>query len=119
MKRDRNIHTIVEGVHYWRNQKNELHRLDGPAVIHIAEGWMEWYVNNKLHREDGPAHIHPRFFKSWYKHGKLHRLDGPSIVDKSGSTTYYLNGNIIVDPYIIGIMDGNPENLIYLKLKYE
>jgi hypothetical protein len=34
-----------------RNEKGELHRTDGPAVVRL-DGSREWYLNGKLHRTD-------------------------------------------------------------------
>lgn len=41
-----------EGEFWYLN--GDLHRTDGPAVIH-PDGSKEWWLNNMLHREDGPA----------------------------------------------------------------
>jgi hypothetical protein len=85
-----------------RNEKGELHNLDGPAYINadikawyingkrhredgpaIIEGdYKVWYINNKLHREDGPAVIEGDY-KVWYINGKRHREDGPAVIDKN------------------------------------
>ena len=43
-----------DGTIRYYNDKNELHREDGPA-IEWADGLKEWYKNGKRHREDGPA----------------------------------------------------------------
>lgn len=45
------------------NSKNELHRLDGPAVEWVC-GDKIWLHDGKFHRLDGPA-IHLKDFKSW------------------------------------------------------
>jgi hypothetical protein len=37
-----------------RNEKGELHRVDGPA-IEDTDGTRSWWVNGKLHRVDGHA----------------------------------------------------------------
>jgi len=52
------------------------------------------YYNDKheLHRLDGPAIIQPNGSKMWYLNGKYHRLDGPAIEHPSGRKYYYLNG---------------------------
>ena len=31
-----------------RNKESQLHREDGPAIIH-ADGRQEWYINGELH----------------------------------------------------------------------
>jgi hypothetical protein len=42
--------------HEWRdgNNKYQLHRENGPAVIH-PDGSYEWFLNGKRHRIGGPA----------------------------------------------------------------
>ncbi len=37
-----------------RNEKGELHRVDGPAVVH-ADGSCEWWVEGKRHSKWGRA----------------------------------------------------------------
>lgn len=38
----------------WKNEKGQLHRVGGPAVI--LPGWgNEWWFEGVLHRIDGPA----------------------------------------------------------------
>jgi hypothetical protein len=53
----------------WFNDKDEYHRLDGPAV-EMANGYKAWYVDDKLHRLDGPALEYASGFKEWYVDGK-------------------------------------------------
>jgi hypothetical protein len=53
----------------WYNDKEELHRLDGPA-IESANGTKEWYVDGKRHRLDGPAYESADGYKSWWVDGK-------------------------------------------------
>lgn len=48
-------HKIDEfGIKWWFNDKNQVHRLDGPAIIY-PNGTKRWYQNGLLHRLDGPA----------------------------------------------------------------
>ena len=49
------------------NEKNELHREDGPAV--------EYYTGDKL----------------WYFNGEIHRTNGPAIERADGRKFWYLN----------------------------
>ncbi len=44
------------------------------------------FVNNKnlLHREDGPAIINSDGNKTWYQNGKFHREDGPTVINSDG-----------------------------------
>jgi hypothetical protein len=101
-----------------RNEADELHRVDGPAVV-WKNGDTEWYYEGKLHRLDGPAvkkkgytawyhhgdleakvHIDGTdITQSWYHEGRLHREDGPAIIDThipTGRTkeTWYRDGSI-------------------------
>jgi hypothetical protein len=79
------------GNKFWRNEKGELHREDGPAV-EWANGDKEWYLNNELHREDGPAVEWANGDKSWYLNGERHRADGPACEWANGDKFWYLNG---------------------------
>ena len=53
----------------WYNDKDQLHRLDGPAV-EWADGSKSWWVDDKLHRLDGPAVEYADGDKSWYVNDK-------------------------------------------------
>ncbi len=57
--------TTNYGTEIWRNDKNEIHREDGPAVIY-RKGRNEWYINGNLHRVDGPAVIYSNGTQFWY-----------------------------------------------------
>ena len=52
----------------YRNEKGELHRIDGPAVENIHG--KHWYINGELHREDGPASEWISGDKEWYLNDK-------------------------------------------------
>ena len=73
------------------NERNQLHRLDGPAVEY-AYGDKEWWYDGKLHRLDGPAVDWADEYKAWYQNGKLHRLDGPAREWSNGDKEWWLNG---------------------------
>jgi hypothetical protein len=75
----------------WYNDKEELHRLDGPAV-EWADGDKSWYVDGKLHRLDGPAFERADGSKSWWVDDKLHHLDGPAIEYTDGHKSWYVDG---------------------------
>jgi hypothetical protein len=72
----------------WYNDKDQYHRLDGPAV-EWADGSKSWYVEGKLHRQDGPAFEQANGYKAWWVEGKRHRLDGPAIECADG---YWVEG---------------------------
>jgi len=55
-----------------RNEKGELHRVDGPAI--------EW--------ADGT--------RAWWLDGKLHRVDGPAVERADGSCEYWLDGELFI-----------------------
>jgi hypothetical protein len=98
----------------WYNDKEKLHRLDGPAIeygyghkewyvdgerhrldgpaIECANGHKEWYVDGERHRLDGPAIEYADGYKSWYVNGERHRLDGPAIEYADGYKSWYVNG---------------------------
>jgi hypothetical protein len=72
------------------NDKEELHRTDGPAVEYNSGGkW--WYVNGRYHREDGPAIEYGDGDKFWYINGLRHREDGPAVEWNDGKKEWYLN----------------------------
>ena len=49
---------------YYRNNKHEFHRLDGPAVIY-SSGVQEWWQNNALHNFHGPSIIDKNRLQYW------------------------------------------------------
>ncbi len=73
----------------WYNDKNQLHRIDGPAVEY-KNGNKLWCINGLCHREDGPACEWADGNKEWFINGRLHREDGPAII-MNGNKYYYLN----------------------------
>ena len=52
----------------YRNEKGQLHKTNGPALI-WSDGRKEWWINGKRHREDGPAVEWDDGIKSWYLNG--------------------------------------------------
>lgn len=54
----------------WYNKKDQLHRLDGPAVEY-TDGSKVWYVEHKLHRLDGPAAEYASGDKYWFYEDEL------------------------------------------------
>lgn len=85
--------TKPDGTKEWFLNYNELHRLDGPAVI-MPDGTTKWFRNGKCHREDGPALETPDGSKAWYFKGLLHREDGPAIEHHDGSRTWFYHGSL-------------------------
>ncbi len=53
----------------WRNERGELHRLDGPARIY-TDGTKHWIIDGQYHRVDGPAVEHASGVKTWFFKGK-------------------------------------------------
>jgi len=84
----------------WYNEKNQLHREDGPAV-EFADGSKEWFINSKRHREDGPAVEFADGYKAWYIDGKRHREDGPAVERTDGSKLWYINGKLLTEQEFI------------------
>jgi hypothetical protein len=78
---------------YWYNDKDQYHRLDGPA-IEYANGYKAWYVEDKIHRLDGPARVWANGSKAWYVEDKIHRLDGPAIEDADGTKAWYVEDKL-------------------------
>ena len=79
---------------FWYNEKNYLHRLDGPAVEY-ANGTKEWWVEGKRHRLDGPAVEYANGSKEWYVEDKHHRLDGPAFERSDGYKAWYVEGKLM------------------------
>jgi hypothetical protein len=79
------------GSKFWRNENNELHREDGPA-IEWSSGTKKWWFNGKLHREDGPAIEWGGGDKEWWFNGKQHRKGGPAIEQVNGYKGWWING---------------------------
>ena len=54
------------GIVYYLNEKDHLHRENGPAIIY-PNGYTAWYKNNERYRKSGPAVIFSngsyRFFR--------------------------------------------------------
>lgn len=102
------------GNKFWRNEKGQLHREDGPAIeyasgqkewylngqchrefapaIEYVDGTKLWYLNGKLHREGGPAREFADGHKEWWQNDKLHRLDGPAVTYPKNSAFAGLDG---------------------------
>lgn len=81
----------------YRNAAGELHRNNGPAVIH-NNGNKEWWINGERHRDDGPAIENESASTSikyeWFNHGKLHREGGPAIGWIDGDCMWFVNGKL-------------------------
>jgi hypothetical protein len=80
-----------DGTQQWFLNYNELHRLDGPAVI-MPDGTTKWFRNGKCHREDGPAIESPDGARAWYYKGLNHREDGPALEYADGSKVWFYYG---------------------------
>lgn len=74
-------------------QHNELHRLDGPAVL-FANGQREWWREGILHRQDGPALYKEgeEQYGEWWIDGDHHRDDGPAVTRRGGQQEWYSHG---------------------------
>ena len=68
---------------------DQLHQLDGPAVI-WASGTQEWWANDQLHRLDGPAVIWANGDQEWYVNHQPHRLDGPAVIHANGYQEWWV-----------------------------
>jgi hypothetical protein len=77
-----------------RNEKGELHRTDGPALVY-ADGSCAWFVDGKRHRVDGPAVEYKDGYQEWWVDGKRHRVDGPAVVRADGDCEWWVDGELI------------------------
>lgn len=67
-----------------RNEKGELHRVDGPAV-EDKNGYQAWWVDGKLHCVDGPAVVRADGYC----------VDGPGVVRSDGYREWWVDGKFI------------------------
>ena len=58
----------TNGVIFYCDEDNELHREDGPAV-ELVSSYKAWYKNGKCHREDGPAREYSSGYKEYWYNG--------------------------------------------------
>jgi len=79
----------ADGTQRWR-VNNQLHRVDGPAVIY-ANGTQQWWANHQLHRLAGPAVIRADGYQAWYVRNQLHRLDGPAYIGADGTQEWLIS----------------------------
>jgi len=63
------------GDKFYRNSKEELHRLDGPAVEY-SNGSKFWYINENSHRNIDPSVEWSNEEKYWWFKGERHRIGG-------------------------------------------
>ena len=78
------------GTIFYYNEKNKLHREEGPAVEYTT-GNKFWYKNGEFHREEGPAMEFASGTREWYKNGQCHREDGPAVECANGDKEYWYN----------------------------
>jgi hypothetical protein len=69
----------TKNVTFWRNEKGEYHREDGPA-IEWATGDKYWYLNDELHRVDGPAIERANGDKEWWLNGQRLYVNGEKML---------------------------------------
>ena len=58
-------------------------KVNGLIKKQISEVEYRFYNElGELHRTDGPAIVHNEY-ESWYYEGQMHRIDGPAFIGKS------------------------------------
>ena len=76
-----------EGNIYYYNSNDEVHRVNGPAVIN-CNGVEYWLQNDKYHRLDGPAIVYPNRPALWCINGKIYTKAGfnahPLVISHKG-----------------------------------
>ena len=89
--------------------------------------WRNHLANDEgqLHREDGPAVIHPKgknraVTEEWYYHGRRHRKDGPAMSFIDGSFAWYYFGDYYRFNDFCELQERNNEFelVTFLKLMY-
>jgi hypothetical protein len=102
----------------YRNDKGQLHRLDGPAFI-WSDGSQWWWVDGKCHRTDGPAIVMADGDQEWWVDGKPHRLDGPARIWADGRQAWWVDGRLVKNQEQFKKLSGcSDEFLMILKLRY-
>lgn len=89
----RKVVTLHGKIQYY-NKDNQLHRINGPAVI-CTSGSTEWWVEGQLHREDGPAIEWPNGSMAWFFNGEKHRIGGPATIWIDRSMEWWEYGKFI------------------------
>lgn len=84
------VKTNKHGTQFWVNDKGQLSREDGPAVIFL-NGYKEWWLDGELHRIDGPA-VESGPYQEWWTKGIRNRLDGPAVIWTDGTQFWYIDG---------------------------
>jgi hypothetical protein len=106
-----------EGI-FWRNEKGEYHREDGPA-IEWSSGAKEWWLNGKLHRKDGPAVEYANGDKNWFLNGQRHRANGPACEWVDGRKEWYLNGKrLSEEQYLLTIEPPKAKQYAVIELNF-
>jgi hypothetical protein len=91
----------------YRNEKDRLHREDGPAKICVIGdrlGDEFWYLDGRDHRIGGPARNWiSKFWETagtynyrhqWYRNGIKHRLNAHATIKYSGAKEYWIFGEL-------------------------
>lgn len=83
------IKIYKSGISHLRD--GQLHRDDGPAVIHHS-GYQAWHQYGEFHRMDGPAVINANGYTAWFQNGLRHRIDGPAAHFSNGDLEFWIDG---------------------------
>jgi hypothetical protein len=70
------------GNQYWRNERGQYHRENGPAFIHI-DGLQSFWFNGKIHRIDGPAAIWADGYQEWHVNDRRY-FDNKTFQETAG-----------------------------------
>ena len=108
---------VFENKIEYRNDKGELHRLDGPARTYTDTGSKEWWVNGKQHRIDKPAAEYGNGGVAWYHEGVLHRLDGPAVSGEDEDGIVWFEWYINNKPLSKVDFDNHPEVKLHKRRK--
>jgi hypothetical protein len=73
---------------YFMNDKDQLHRVGGPAVL-FDSGLKLYFHNGKLHRTNGPAVVWEDGHNQWWVNNKLHRVNGPALIGNGWKEWYF------------------------------
>ena len=97
--------------------QNELDRLAEELTLcrEMDELGTIRYFNEKdeLHRVHGPAIIYPSCGEIWFRNGKRHRIDGPAVIFPDATAIWYIAGIV----YAEEDFNKQPDVIAYAKSK--
>lgn len=92
--KEASIKSVSNNIAYYKDNANRYHRIGGPSVENLTNGYKEYHVHGKLHREDGPALEYTDGGKEYWLNDKKHRTNGPAVEFANGYKEYWVDGKL-------------------------